>query len=114
MRKHGAFQIEEETYNKHEQDGWPTPSGKQEIYSKSMVEFGYPEHSIPHYRVMSHVHPDNLQEEDEYCLLPNFRLPSTSIRDRPTPSGSQRSPTGTPCGSIPAMRPNSGSGRATS
>ena len=23
---------------------------------------------------MSHVHPDNLQEEDDACLLPNFRL----------------------------------------
>ena len=75
MRKHGAFLIEDATYSKHEEEGWPTPSGKQELFSKSMVEFGYPEHSIPHYRVMSHVHPDNLQQDDEYCLLPNFRLP---------------------------------------
>ena len=75
MRKHGAFLIEEATYAKHEQEGWPTPSGKQELYSPTMVEFGYPEHSIPHYRIRSHVHPDNLQGEDEYCLLPNFRLP---------------------------------------
>ena len=42
MRKHGAFLIEESTYSKHEQEGWPTPSGKQEFYSKTMVEFGYP------------------------------------------------------------------------
>ncbi len=75
MRKHGAFLIEEATYSKHEQEGWPTPSGKQELYSPTMVEFGYPEHAIPHYRIRSHVHPDNLQGEDEYCLLPNFRLP---------------------------------------
>jgi len=75
MRKHGAFLIEEATYAKHEQEGWPTPSGKQELYSPTMVEFGYPEHSIPHYRIRSHVHPDNLQGDDEYCLLPNFRLP---------------------------------------
>ena len=75
MRKHGAFLIEEAAYAKHEQEGWPTPSGKQELYSPTMVEFGYPEHSIPHYRIRSHVHPDNLQGEDEYCLLPNFRLP---------------------------------------
>jgi anaerobic selenocysteine-containing dehydrogenase len=40
-----------------------------------MIEFGYPEHSIPHYRINSHVHPSNLEGEDEYCLLPNFRLP---------------------------------------
>tara|TARA_B100000959_G_scaffold192446_1_gene201233 strand:- start:5384 stop:7429 length:2046 start_codon:yes stop_codon:yes gene_type:complete len=75
MRKHGAFLIEEATYEKHQEEGWPTPSGKQELYSQTMVEFGYPEHAIPHYRVKSHVHPDNLQGPDEYCLLPNFRLP---------------------------------------
>jgi anaerobic selenocysteine-containing dehydrogenase len=75
MRKHGAFLIESSEYNKHEKEGWPTPSGKQEFYSQTMVEFGYPEHSIPHYRINSHVHPSNLQGEDEYCLLPNFRLP---------------------------------------
>jgi len=75
MRKHGAFLIEEATYEKHKSEGWPTPSGKQEFYSETMIEFGYPEHSIPHYRQKSHVHPDNLSAEDEYCLLPNFRLP---------------------------------------
>ena len=91
MRKHGAFLIEESTYGKHDEEvadeeagvevnggrkvGFPTPSGKQEFYSPSMVEFGYPEHAIPHYRVKSQVHPDNLTGDDEYCLLPNFRLP---------------------------------------
>ncbi|MDG1546455.1 MAG: molybdopterin-dependent oxidoreductase [Candidatus Poseidoniaceae archaeon] len=75
MRKHGAFLIEPATYKKHEQEGWPTPSGKQELYSKTIVEFGYPEHALPHYRINSHVHPSNLEGEDEYCLLPNFRLP---------------------------------------
>jgi len=75
MRKHGAFLIEESTYNKHEEEGWPTPSGKQEFYSPTMIEFGYPEHAIPHYRIKSHVHPEKLQADNEYCLLPNFRLP---------------------------------------
>lgn len=75
MRKHGAFLIEPSTYKKYEEEGWPTPSGKQEFYSQTMVEFGYPEHSIPHYKINSHVHPSNLEGEDEYCLLPNFRLP---------------------------------------
>ena len=75
MRRHGAFLIEEATYEKHKSEGWPTPSGKQEFYSETMIEFGYPEHSIPHYRQKSHVHPENLTGEDEYCLLPNFRLP---------------------------------------
>jgi len=75
MRKHGAFLIEPSTYSKHEKEGWPTPSGKQEFYSKTMVEFGYPEHAIPHYRINSQVHPDNLKGDDEFCLLPTFRLP---------------------------------------
>ena len=75
MRKHGAFLIEESTYKKYEEEGWPTPSGKQEFYSKTMIEFGYPEHAIPHYKINSHVHPSKLEGENEYCLLPNFRLP---------------------------------------
>jgi anaerobic selenocysteine-containing dehydrogenase len=75
MRKHGAFLIKEATYEKHKEEGWPTPSGKQEFYSETMIEFGYPEHAIPHFRQKSHVHPDHLQGDDEYCLLPNFRLP---------------------------------------
>ncbi len=75
MRKYGAFLIEPSTYSKHEKEGWPTPSGKQEFYSKTMVEFGYPEHAIPHYRINSQVHPDNLKGDDEFCLLPTFRLP---------------------------------------
>ena len=75
MRTHGAFLIESSVYSVHEKEGWPTPSGKQEFYSETMIEFGYPEHSIPHYRINSHVHPSKLQEEDAYCLLPNFRLP---------------------------------------
>ena len=75
MRKHGAFMIEPATYEKHKEEGWPTPSGKQEFYSQTMVDFGYPEHAIPHFRVKSQVHPSRLTEDDEYCLLPNFRLP---------------------------------------
>ncbi|MEE2812477.1 MAG: molybdopterin-dependent oxidoreductase [Candidatus Thermoplasmatota archaeon] len=75
MRKHGAFLIEPATYKKHEEEGWPTPSGKQEFYSQTMIDFGYPEHAIPHFRIKSQVHPSKLMGEDEYCLLPNFRLP---------------------------------------
>ena len=75
MRKHGAFLIEPATYKKHEQEGWPTPSGKQEFYSQTMIDFGYPEHAVPHFRVKSQVHPSRLEGDDEYCLLPNFRLP---------------------------------------
>ena len=46
-----------------------------------MVDFGYPEHATPGYRIKSHVHPENLKEENKYILLPNFRLP-THIHSR--------------------------------
>ncbi|HIG03726.1 MAG TPA: formate dehydrogenase [Candidatus Poseidoniales archaeon] len=95
MKKHGAFLVDEAIYKRHEDEvkeggiiidgkqmeGWPTPSKKQEFYSQTMIEFGYPEHAIPHYRVKSHIHPDFLEEENAYCLLPNFRLP-THIHSR--------------------------------
>ena len=62
--------------------GFPTPSKRQEIYSQTMVDFGYAEHSTPGYRVKSHVHPDQLDSEKNECiLLPNFRLP-THIHSR--------------------------------
>jgi anaerobic selenocysteine-containing dehydrogenase len=95
MKKHGAYLVDEAIYKRHEDEveeggiiidgkqmeGWPTPSKKQEFYSQTMIEFGYPEHAIPHYRVKSHIHPDFLEEENAYCLLPNFRLP-THIHSR--------------------------------
>ena len=62
--------------------GFPTPSRRQELYSQTMVDFGYPEHATPGYRIRSHIHPDNLdKEKNEYVLLPNFRLP-THIHSR--------------------------------
>jgi anaerobic selenocysteine-containing dehydrogenase len=62
--------------------GFPTPSKRQEIYSKTMVEFGYPEHATPGYRIKSHVHPDEMDKTKNECvLLPNFRLP-THIHSR--------------------------------
>jgi len=61
--------------------GFPTPSKKQEFYSQTMVDFGYPEYAIPGY-IKSHVHPDKLDKsKNEYVLLPNFRLP-THIHSR--------------------------------
>jgi hypothetical protein len=30
--------------------GFPTPSKRQEIYSQTVVDFGYPEHATPGYR----------------------------------------------------------------
>jgi anaerobic selenocysteine-containing dehydrogenase len=62
--------------------GFPTPSKRQEIYSQTMVDFGYPEHSTPGYRIKSHVHLDEMdRSKNEFVLLPNFRLP-THIHSR--------------------------------
>jgi anaerobic selenocysteine-containing dehydrogenase len=62
--------------------GFPTPSKRQEIYSQTIADFGYPEHVTPGYRIKSHVHLDNMdQSKNECVLLPNFRLP-THIHSR--------------------------------
>ncbi len=56
--------------------GFPTPSRKQEFYSQTMVDWGWPEFRIPTY-VKSHVHPDHLApEKGEFPLVPTFRLPT--------------------------------------
>jgi anaerobic selenocysteine-containing dehydrogenase len=61
--------------------GYPTPSRKQEFFSQTMVDFGYPEYAIPGY-IRSHVHRENLDPaKNEFVLLPNFRLP-THIHSR--------------------------------
>lgn len=57
-------------------EGFPTPSRKQEIYSQTMVDWGWPEYSIPGY-IKSHVDWRGLNlKEGEFCLLPTFRLPT--------------------------------------
>jgi anaerobic selenocysteine-containing dehydrogenase len=63
--------------------GFPTPTGKQQFYSKTMDEWGWEEdkYKLPHY-VKSHVHPENIDYEDgEMVLVPTFRLP-TQIHSR--------------------------------
>ncbi len=61
--------------------GFPTPSKRQEFFSKTMVDFGYPDQAIPGY-IESHVHPNKLDRDaGEYVLLPTFRLP-THIHSR--------------------------------
>jgi anaerobic selenocysteine-containing dehydrogenase len=63
--------------------GWPTPSGKQEFYSETMVEWGWDdlEYTVPHY-LKSHVHPDTIDYDDgEMVFVPTFRLP-TAIHSR--------------------------------
>jgi len=63
--------------------GFPTPTGKQQFYSKTMAEWGWDdlEYTVPHY-LKSHVHPENIDYEDgEMVLVPTFRLP-TAIHSR--------------------------------
>jgi anaerobic selenocysteine-containing dehydrogenase len=56
--------------------GFPTPSRKNEFYSQTMVDWKWPEYSIPTY-IKSHIHPDTLDKsKGEYVLVPTFRLPT--------------------------------------
>ncbi len=94
MQTYGAVSISNETYDLHESPkaggvcvdgeekrGFPTPSGKLEFWSKTMVEWGHPEHALPGY-IHSHVHPSTMDRgRGEFTLLPTFRLP-TQIHTR--------------------------------
>jgi anaerobic selenocysteine-containing dehydrogenase len=63
--------------------GFPTPTGKQQFYSKTLAKWGWDEeeYTIPHY-LKSHVHPENIDyEAGEMVLVPTFRLP-TQIHSR--------------------------------
>jgi anaerobic selenocysteine-containing dehydrogenase len=53
--------------------GFPTPSGKLEFYSATLVEWGWGEHAIPGY-IPSHIHPSKL-EDGQMPLISTFRLP---------------------------------------
>ncbi len=59
--------------------GFPTPSGRLELYSSTLAGWGWPEHALPGY-IKSHVHPDHLAP-DQVVLLSTFRLP-TQIHTR--------------------------------
>ena len=92
MRKYGCFEILAENYQPYEREvagggveidgrrlaGFPTPSGKLELYSETLADWGWPEREyvIP-WMLESHVHPDRLDRDaGEMLLLPNFRLPT--------------------------------------
>jgi anaerobic selenocysteine-containing dehydrogenase len=61
--------------------GFNTPSRRLEFYSATMKEWGWPEHTMPRY-VPGHVYWRDLKrEENEFDLLPNFRL-ATLIHTR--------------------------------
>jgi anaerobic selenocysteine-containing dehydrogenase len=91
MRKFGAFEITENNYAPYTAEaesgpvvdgkprsGFPTPSGKLELYSDTLKQWGWPEqqHCLP-WHLDSHVHPREIDRENgEMILLPNFRLPT--------------------------------------
>src|SRR6185295_4511425 len=53
-----------------------TPSKKLEFWSKTMKEWGWPEHVLPGY-VRSHVHRGVMDPaKNEFVLVPTFRLPT--------------------------------------
>lgn len=57
-------------------EGFPTPSRKQELYSQTLADWGWPEYATPGY-IPSHVDWRQLDlDADEFCLLPTFRLPT--------------------------------------
>jgi anaerobic selenocysteine-containing dehydrogenase len=59
--------------------GFPTPSGRLEFWSRTLADWGWPEHALPGY-IRSHVHPSALGP-DEMVLISTFRLP-TQIHTR--------------------------------
>ncbi|QQS42383.1 MAG: molybdopterin-dependent oxidoreductase [Acidobacteriota bacterium] len=54
--------------------GFGTPSRRQEFFSQTLKDWGWPEYKTPTY-VKSHIHRENLKD-DEIVLVPTFRLPT--------------------------------------
>src|SRR5262249_31751426 len=56
--------------------GLPTPSRRFELFSQTMVDWGWPDQALPTY-IESHVHKKNMDaSKNEYVLVPTFRLPT--------------------------------------
>ena len=56
--------------------GFPTPSRRLELYSETMVDWGWPEYALPTF-IPSHVHWEDLDlAGTERILLPTFRIPT--------------------------------------
>ncbi|MBX9666731.1 MAG: molybdopterin-dependent oxidoreductase [Candidatus Obscuribacterales bacterium] len=64
--------------------GFPTPSGKLEIYSSTLSDWGWPEYAAPSITrshvekagILSSIDEGGAQHEKfDYCLIPTFRLP---------------------------------------
>ena len=89
MRRHGAFDVPYAGQARYEAEveeggvelldgsrraGFKTPSGLLELFSPTMVEWGFGDQALPGY-IRSHVHWRELAE-GEMTLLPTFRLPT--------------------------------------
>jgi anaerobic selenocysteine-containing dehydrogenase len=56
--------------------GFPTPSRRLEIFSRTMEDWGWPEETMPGY-IRSHVHRGSMDRaRGEIVLVPTFRLPT--------------------------------------
>src|SRR5262249_14700389 len=52
-----------------------TPSRKLELYSRTLKDWGWPDHTLPGH-IESHVHPSRMTGEHDFVLVPTFRLPT--------------------------------------
>ncbi len=56
--------------------GWLSPSRKLELFSTTLADWGWPEQATPNY-IESHVSARTIDRaNDEFVLMPNFRLPT--------------------------------------
>ena len=56
--------------------GWLSPSRKLELFSTTLADWGWPEQATPGY-IESHVSARQIDRtNDEFVLMPNFRLPT--------------------------------------
>ena len=92
MRKYGAFEVLSEIYSPFEatvdkggveiegvrRKGFETPSGKLELFSPTLFEWGWKEQDyVVPWPLESHVSPRNVDRaKGEMLLLPTFRLPT--------------------------------------
>jgi len=72
MRRYGAFEVTRDVYDVHHKSAFKTPSGKVEIFSQTMHDWGWPEEAMPG-SIQSHVAHARLGE-GEMVLVPTFRL----------------------------------------
>ena len=78
MRKYGAFEVKAENYTPYVDKGFGTPSGKLELFSPTLHDWGWTdkEYVLP-WTLDSHVHPTQIDRDaGEMILLPTFRLPT--------------------------------------